>query len=134
MVLTRSPARASRCGSADQSRRLHRGAEALAQRLRAIERAIDHVDARKAALDQAIDHGARRAAGAEHHRLLLPAIPARHRGVEIVGEAFDVGVGGEQPAAIEPKVLAAPTARARSSGSEAASAASLCGSVTLQPT
>ena len=63
------------------------------------------------------------------------AIPARRADVEIGQKSFDIGVGRAQDAMPSShNVLAAPTARARSSGSDSASAASLCGTVTLAPT
>ena len=76
VVLTSSPARLSRCGSAASLAGCTAGAEARLQRRRALRRAVDHVDLADAALDQAIDDGARRAAGAEHDRVAGALAPS----------------------------------------------------------
>ena len=55
-----------------------------------------------AALDQPEHHRARRAAGAEHQRIGR-SVPSGRAGVEIIDEAFDVGVGRAQFAAIVPQ-------------------------------
>ena len=52
------------------------------------------------ARQQPVDHCARRAAGAEHDRMVEVAVPTRRAGVEIVQKAFDVGVGRVQEAAV----------------------------------
>ena len=66
-----------------------------------------------AALDQPEHHRARRAAGAQHQRILGP-VPSGRAGVEIVDEAFDVGVGRAQFAALVPqRIGGADRARAR---------------------
>ena len=55
-----------------------------------------------AALDQAEYHRARRAAGAQHQRV-GGFIPSARAGIEIVDEAFNVGVGGAQLACLVPQ-------------------------------
>ena len=66
-----------------------------------------------AALDQAEHHRARRAAGAQHQRV-VGGVPARCAGVEIIDEAFDVGVGRAQFALLVPqRVGGADRARPR---------------------
>ena len=74
-----------------------------------------------AAFDQSEQHGARRAAGAQHQRI-LGLVPSGRAGVEIVDKAFDVGVGRAHSPSSNHSVLAAPTARARASGFDSASA------------
>ena len=112
---------------------MNAGAELVGQRAGAIHGAVGQMHTLDAALDQSEHHRARRPAGAQHQRF-RGCVPARRAGVEIVDEAFDVGVGRAQFAASYHSVLAAPTARARASGADSASARSLCGMVTLAPT
>ncbi len=90
------PGAAEQAGGLVPAGRIDLGAELLLQRFDAFRRAVDDVDALDLARDQRIDHGARGAAGAEHHRALQPAVPARRGGVEIGEKALDVAVGRAQ--------------------------------------
>ena len=125
----------SRCGSAAPVGRLHRGTEARLQRLRPLRRAVDDVDLADAALDQAIDDArapSRRRRARPLRRRASPS-PAPQASRLAVKPSTSVLVESRRPLSYQ-SVLAAPTARARSSGSDIASAASLCGMVMLAPT
>ena len=114
--------------------RVNVGAELIRQRAGPLHGPVGQMHALDAALDQPEHDGARRAAGAQHQRI-FSFVPSGRAGVEIVDKTFDVGVGRAQ--FVPPwyhSVLAAPTALARSSGTDSASARSLCGMVTLAPT
>ena len=75
------------------------------QRIGAFTRAIGKMDGAKSSLEQSKQYGARRATSADHQGLVLRPVPPRCGGIKIADEAFDVGVGGLQPAAIEPQCV-----------------------------
>ena len=77
-------------------------AELIRQRSGALGGPVRQMDDFDAALDQSEHHRARRAARAEHQRL-LSRIPSARAGVEIIDKALDVGVGRVQLAALIPQ-------------------------------
>ena len=105
-------------------------AELGGQRLSPLGRPVPDRD-RGAGPDECPDDGARRSAGAEHKRLLS----GRRLG-ERVEEAGRVRVLGLHPPVREAERVRGPDRhrRSRCDSSASASAASLCGTVTLAPT
>ena len=135
VVLTRSAGIGKRRGPARPSGGLNAAPNAWRRASARLDGAIDDDDALDAARDETVDHGARRAAGAEHDRLSSASRsqPGAQASRLSKNPSTSVLVERSTPPSSH-NVLAAPTARARSSGCDSASAASLCGTVTLAPT
>ena len=81
---------------------MHDGAELIFQRSRALKGAVRQIYALDPAFEQPEHHRAGRTAGAQYQRVIDP-VPARRGRIEMVDEAFDVGIGRAQFARFVPQ-------------------------------